>query len=577
MALQVLSEEQKATCVNLGCALVIAEVAQNYESIEVELVASSLLDALGAERGTECVVVSRVSESAFDEMLSQWWVPTFPPGMIHEGEEPAYRIATLVEKARAKLAWEYCCQVVGVNRPPTTEAPQVVTDTSLYAQVAGQQQLLEAQTATMPLMQQAQAMMQHQLHQAQLAAANSNQGAQTPTAQLAPPAASTRRIKLKELVDEFNEDECGLLSEVELARCYAVYESVFGKDERPEEEEELTHEQLSALCFLLKQGSITVNFNIFGPHGHRTIRRVKLQGQFFSQDGTLHRVELLGPATFEMWLASWHVFSHGLLMLEAVELGRLTAYRKYQERMHRRYGAALWPLQFQVEKRTRDELFPRIKRDGYADYLKEKAAVEQAGHEWNKNMHPFDPEKPWDYVFWKVMHESSSSWWMQQFELPALRIPTTHKRVSDFVEGDAPISNASGSQRSTTAIADPFGHSYPPPPVAHGAGRPPKKPRTSYNVGTDGLHKITRTGVPICEEYNKGNCTATNQGAWCAKNPNEMHICSRCLQSRHNASQNLCTVTAPEPKRAAYQSGKGKGGKKGKGKGKGKKGNWWGY
>ena len=132
-----------------------------------------------------------------------------------------------------------------------------------------------------------------------------------------------------------------------------------------------------------------MNFNVFGPHGHRTIRRIKLQGQFFHQDGTLHRVELLGPATFEMWLASWSVFQHGLMMLEAVELGRLTAYRKHQERMHRRYGAALWPLQFQVEERTRDELFPRLKRDGYAAYLKNKGRCRGCGYDLGEVHAPF--------------------------------------------------------------------------------------------------------------------------------------------------------------------------------------------
>ena len=170
---------------------------------------------------------------------------------------------------------------------------------------------------------------------------------------------------------------------------------------------------------------------------------------------------------FEMWLASFMVYQHGLMMLEAVELGRLTAYRKYQERMHRRYGAAMWPPQFQVEKRTRDELFPRIKRDGYAAYLKAREKAQKDGIVWEKTMHEFDPDKPWDYVFWKVMHESNQTWWMQQFEIPALRIPPTHKRVSDFVEGDAPIGSTSSGSRGTTAVADPFGHSAPPPPQRH--------------------------------------------------------------------------------------------------------------
>ena len=564
----VLTQEQIGNCVNFGVALVMAEVATNYQSIPLELASSSLLQVLGAACETECVVISRISEMLILEGLSEWWIPLLAQSQWAEGVEPEFRRASLVERARAKLAWEYCCQVSGVVTtfaapspafPPVPPAPaQESAVATLNQQVLQEQlQLLQA--------------MHEQLRVARAPVADPLGLATGQPGPLPPPAASSRRIKLKELVDEFNEDECGLMSDVELARCYAVYEAVYGKDERPEEEEELTHEQLSALSFLLKQGCVSVNFNVFGPHGHRTIRRVKLQGQFFHQDGTLHRVELLGPATFEMWLASWSVFQHGLMMLEAVELGRLTAYRKHQERMHRRYGAALWPLQFQVEKRTRDELFPRIKRDGYAAFLKKKKDVEDAGMTWDQSMHPFNPNKPWDYVFWKVMHETNSSWWMQQFEIPALRIPQTHKRVADFIEGDAPIGQAASAGRATTAVADPYGHSAPPPPpAAHHDARPKKKARTTHNV-VDGHFQTTKTNVPICPGFNAGTCTTTVQGSWCGVDSSKMHLCSKCLQPRHTAQN--CQNTPAVASKGHTGKGKGKGSKKGHGKGK--KG--WGY
>ena len=481
MASAVLTDEQKSTCLDLGCAMVFAGVSPGYEACEVDPVPFSFLQILGASRTTDCVSISRIPISAIDDGLSQWWIPLQPVAPLEPGEQPEYRPASLLEKGRGKLAFEFCCQVAGNAVAPQTQAPappvpQPNANESALATQVLQEQLLVLQA------------MQAQIDQSRAQVPPPPAPPTHAGQALPPPVAATRRIKLKEIIDEFNEDECGLISDVELARCYAVYEAVYGRDERPEEEEELTHEQISALSFLLKQGSINVNFNVFGPHGHRTIRRVKLQGQFFHQDGTLHRVELLGPATFEMWLASWSVFQHGLMMLEAVELGRLTAYRKHQERMHRRYGSNLWPLQFQVEKRTRDELFPRLKRDGYAAYLKKKSDVETAGGTWDKSMHPYDPEKPWDYVFWKVMHETNANWWMQQFEIPALRIPQTHKRVADFLEGDAPIAASagpSGSNVTTVAIADPFGHSGPPPPPPHAEPRR-KRPRGSEHNVVDG-------------------------------------------------------------------------------------------
>ena len=43
-----------------------------------------------------------------------------------------------------------------------------------------------------------------------------------------------------------------VLKDVEIAKCYAVFEAVYGKNKGPEIEEDLTVEQLSALNFLLK-------------------------------------------------------------------------------------------------------------------------------------------------------------------------------------------------------------------------------------------------------------------------------------------------------------------------------------
>ena len=69
----------------------------------------------------------------------------------------------------------------------------------------------------------------------------------TQSAQSAPPAVLERKVKLKEITDQFSEDEAPVLSDFELARCHAVFEATYGKDEKPAEEEVLALEQLSAL------------------------------------------------------------------------------------------------------------------------------------------------------------------------------------------------------------------------------------------------------------------------------------------------------------------------------------------
>ena len=76
-----------------------------------------------------------------------------------------------------------------------------------------------------------------------------------------------RKLKLKEIVDQVCEDECDVLTEEEWLLAYARYEAIFGKDDEPEESQEPTLEQLSAVSFLLKTGlNPYVDFGFFGPH-----------------------------------------------------------------------------------------------------------------------------------------------------------------------------------------------------------------------------------------------------------------------------------------------------------------------
>ena len=96
-----------------------------------------------------------------------------------------------------------------------------------------------------------------------------------------------------------------------------------------------------------------------------------------------------------MWLAAWNVYENGMMMLEAAELGNLSQYRKHQDRMHRRYGPDLWPLQYQVEVRTRVEHFPRIKRDGLAEYMQAKSDIEAMGGDFSQSRQSYNPSRPY--------------------------------------------------------------------------------------------------------------------------------------------------------------------------------------
>ena len=222
---------------------------------------------------------------------------------------------------------------------------------------------------------------------------------------------------------------------------------------------------------------------------------------------------------------------------------------------------------------------PRLKQDGYAKYLKDKEAIEKSGGTFDPALHEFKPHKLWDYVYMKVL--TDTKWWMQQIEMPALRIVgAVNHKLSDYRAGDAPVAQApSGARR--TPVADPVAHmgSYAPPAPAPQA-RPKKKARIHHNVSDDGNNFIsTRTGIELCVAFNQGTCKETTGNNFCAANPQKLHLCSKCLQPRHTALQ--CNQVPTENSASVrFQKGKGKGGKgKGKGKSKGGKSGkgWWGY
>ena len=86
-----------------------------------------------------------------------------------------------------------------------------------------------------------------------------------------------RKLKLKEIIDQSSEEECEVMSETAIAAAYARYEALFGEGESPPVDEDPTEEQLSALNHLLSTNLCPyVDFCIFGPHGHRILKKVKL-------------------------------------------------------------------------------------------------------------------------------------------------------------------------------------------------------------------------------------------------------------------------------------------------------------
>ena len=108
------------------------------------------------------------------------------------------------------------------------------------------------------------------------------------------PEVSVRKLKLQQLVDQTTEEECDVLTEFQIAKCYAVYEALYGSDERPPKDEDPSSDQLAAIAHMLKNGlNPLVDFAIWKNHGQRVLRRIRLTGAYFTPDGTMHRFEIL--------------------------------------------------------------------------------------------------------------------------------------------------------------------------------------------------------------------------------------------------------------------------------------------
>ena len=242
-------------------------------------------------------------------------------------------------------------------------------------------------------------------------------------------ATINKKIKLSTTVDQSNDQECEILDEMRLKQAYGAYSTIFKT--LPEQGEEPTIEQLSSILTLLNQGSPPyVDFSVFGPHGYRIMRKLKLTGMQMFPGGEFKNIELSGPPTFYLWETIYTVLRVALIMLEAVGISNLDKYLKRHRTYAERYGATVWHLQYQSDVRMRSERLVRIRRIGEQEYAK----AQMAG-----KLHDFDPNKPWDWV-WQYAAEDDQ-WWRNEFEERALLVLSRTSSLARMIDGDAPVEN----------------------------------------------------------------------------------------------------------------------------------------
>ena len=398
-------------------------------------------------------------------------------------------------------------------------------------------------------------------------------------------------VPLKETTSQVSEATAVKLSADELVKCYARWAKIFGsgpQSKRPPLAEDPSPDQLSSLSHLLKNAnSMYVDFCVWGPMQQRTVKRKKLIGLVPNARGEWVQVELLGPATYGMWKACWKVFANACILLNAVDLGNLLSYANYLEDFVKRYGEKVYPLLYQADNRTSAEQMPRMYLEEHAKYL---AAVD-ANSGVPPDDYPFDPDRPWNFLFQKLTDGSmNTSWWDKELERPALLLTCSGATVPDVLGTDALVGTSAqreapaGLDSQVALAADTSGVSSGRPAVVVPRGgrveRPAPKPKArtrnrQHHVDPTGTYYThSRSGHQICMDYNGSGCGAAIEGSWCP-NGNGLHQCCRCggrhpvTQCPHDALQvpNWVGRKGEGNGSGGGKGGKGKGGKSGKGKG----------
>jgi hypothetical protein len=170
----------------------------------------------------------------------------------------------------------------------------------------------------------------------QLATASA-QAAPTTTIALPPPtakaASSGRTVPMKDIVDGARSDEQPVMQESEFQKFRSTSKSFMHRF--PPWDSEPTIEQLSAVQVLVKEHAPPyVDLALFGPHGQRTLRSLKLHGLVPGPNGVLQRVETRGPPTIASWCLCMEVFKSVVIGLNILTLPTIDDYIAKGSQLH---------------------------------------------------------------------------------------------------------------------------------------------------------------------------------------------------------------------------------------------------
>lgn len=388
--------------------------------------------------------------------------------------------------------------------------------------------------------------------EAAAAAANSAMNVAAAVGPLAAQCAPTPAGDMVQLDKVLNQGAGGTIdyiSDLDHQKLYAQYMKEVGR--MPKEDEDPTLEQVSALCHTIKAKRLPyADFSVFGEHGTRIMRKIKLVGLTLDASGKLVTMEITGPPTFEAWENCYRVLCTALNMLNDVSRNSLDDYATTMKDFHQLHGSEVWHILYQADVRMRSERMVRIKMDVIHEH--EKAV--NAGRSSS-----FDASRPWDSVWQAAVQDSK--FWKKEFETPAFLVVTRVASLTSMVQGDAPVQAMAPGHSCTSSGLQTSVISPPTPLATAGTGKRHgtfgvDKPAKSLNIGgqhrlaADGSFAVNRKGVMLCEGFQTGTCTAKIRGTEkCAADPSKVHQCSKCLSTAHGSQHpQLCSKTpAPPP------------------------------
>ena len=162
---------------------------------------------------------------------------------------------------------------------------------------------------------------------------------------------------------------------------------------------------------------------------------MKFTGKTFNDNGELVSVELKAPPTFQTWKCCFSVFRNAMVMLGAIDPGNLLDDEKFFDYFYSRCGDLAWALMHQCDVRTRTEKIPRARQDAYQEFLE----VTRRNGGATPDGHPFDQDRPWDFVYKPIFDEKHNNWWYKGLEYNAIMLVSITAGLRDVVERDATI------------------------------------------------------------------------------------------------------------------------------------------